>query len=138
MPAFARFVISVLAATIALVVGGCASDHPARHSGVALPADFPRDQVPLIDGTVLSARGDREAGWSLTVQAPASDTDVLDRAVHTLTAAGYRETQRNGAGGQVVVVLSRDKNGTTYWVQAGASTAAAAGASAVFYQVSIG
>ncbi|MGV9860751.1 hypothetical protein ACWDTD_19150 [Gordonia sp. NPDC003425] len=134
-----RFVgIVVAALACALLVGGCSSDEPDQIKGVPLPADFPREQVPLIDGTALSAQGDRKSGWTLTIQAPATDTNVLDKAVRTLTDAGYSESQRTNDGGQSVVVLSADKDATTYWVQVGVSPAAAAGASAVFYQVTAG
>ena len=38
-----------------------------------LPSDFPKDDVPLIDGTIVVARGDKDNGWSVTVQPKGKD-----------------------------------------------------------------
>lgn len=124
-------VVTVLAAALV----GCSSDVSQAPDGVALPGDFPTEQVPLIDGTVVSATGTRKDGWSLTVQGPSNGGNQLDAAVKKLTDAGYQESQRTSDGGQSVVVLSAEKDSTTYWVQAGVTPQAAAGGAAVFYLV---
>lgn len=38
-----------------------------------LPSDFPKDDVPLVDGTIVVARGDKDNGWSVTVQPKGKD-----------------------------------------------------------------
>jgi hypothetical protein len=58
-----------------------------------LPSDFPKDQVPLIDGTIVVARGDKDNGWSITVQ-PESKTGFAD-AKSALENKGF--TQQPGA-----------------------------------------
>lgn len=54
----------------------------------SLPASFPKSDVPLIDGTMLVARGDKENGWSVTVQ-PDNKTGFAD-AKAKLEKAGYK------------------------------------------------
>lgn len=135
MSRLARFTVVLLTFMLALVMGACSSDDNGGRQGVALPSDFPTEQVPLIDGTVLSASGAAGKGWSVTVQGPASDSNVLDTAVKKLTDAGYTESQRTSQNGQSVVVLTADKSGTTYWVSAGVTPAAASGGSSVFYTI---
>ena len=109
MSRLVRFTVVLLTCTLALVIGACGSDEDSGLKGVALPSDFPSDQVPLIDGTVLTASGDATKGWSVTVQAPASDSNVLDTAVKKLTDAGYTESQRTSQNGQSVVVRINDR-----------------------------
>jgi hypothetical protein len=53
-----------------------------------LPSDFPKDDVPLIDGTVVVARGDKDNGWSVTVQP--KGTDGFAEAKSQLEAKGYK------------------------------------------------
>lgn len=52
-----------------------------------LPSDFPKDDVPLIDGTVVVARGDKDNGWSVTVQPKGKDG--FAEAKSQLEAKGY-------------------------------------------------
>ncbi|MGN7799959.1 hypothetical protein [Leifsonia sp. 22587] len=54
-----------------------------------LPSDFPKDDVPLVDGTVVVARGDKDNGWSVTVQP--SGKDAFADAQSALKAKGYTE-----------------------------------------------
>ncbi len=123
------------------VVAGCGSDDstPARQSGpsgVALPTDFPAEQIPLIGGAVLSAGGSAQEGWNLTVQGPADVTAALDTAVRSLTSGGFKEVQRSTDGGNQVVVVTGRKAGKTYTVEVGSVAGAAGGPNSVFYQVS--
>ncbi len=130
----------VLFAAIALagwVLTGCGDEEQAGPDGVPLPSDFPVSQVPLIDGHVLSASGNRSDGWEVTVQGPANAGNQLDAATKKLTEAGFTESHRSSEGGQSVAVLSGTKEGTTYWVQVGASPQAAGGGSSVFYLVNV-
>ena len=54
-----------------------------------LPADFPKDDVPLVEGTVVVARGDKTNGWSVTVQ-PSGKNGFAD-ATSALKDKGYTE-----------------------------------------------
>lgn len=131
---------AVSIAAVLLVFGlvvGCADEEQAGPDGVPLPSDFPAAQVPLIDGHVLSASGSRSEGWEVAVQGPANAGNQLEAATETLTEAGYVESHRSTEGGQSVVVLSATKEGSTYWVQIGASPQAAGGGSSVFYLVNV-
>ncbi|MFW0794170.1 hypothetical protein AAFP30_10190 [Gordonia sp. CPCC 205515] len=137
------FVRSAARLLVALVVvltflglaTGCGSDENQAPPGAALPKDFPTEQVPLVTGTVLSADGTAAEGWSVTVQAGADQGNAVDAAVTTLTKSGYTESQRTETGAQKTVLLSADKDGTTYWVQVGSTPGAAGGGQSVFYQV---
>jgi len=52
-----------------------------------LPSDFPKSDVPLVDGTVVVARGDKDNGWSVTVQPKSKDG--FAEAKSQLEAKGY-------------------------------------------------
>lgn len=139
-----RVTASVVAAMIAavLLVSGCGSDDAAppqtSATGVALPADFPTAEVPLIAGaTVLSAGGSADEGFNVTVQGPANTTAALDTAVKALTSNGFREVQRTIDGGNKVVVVTASKAGKNYTVEVGSVAGAAGGANSVFYQISL-
>jgi hypothetical protein len=54
-----------------------------------LPSDFPKADVPLVDGTVVVARGDKDNGWSVTVQ-PKGKSGFAD-AQSALKAKGFTE-----------------------------------------------
>lgn len=65
---------------------------PSASASVAsekLPSDFPKADVPLVDGTVVVARGDADNGWSVTVQ-PTGKTGFTDASA-ALTKAGFTE-----------------------------------------------
>jgi hypothetical protein len=59
----------------------------ATQASATLPSDFPKNDVPLVDGQVVVARGDKVNGWSVTVQ-PSSKTGFAD-ATAALEKAGY-------------------------------------------------
>ncbi|MFF1876741.1 hypothetical protein [Leifsonia sp. NPDC058230] len=95
------FIPAVIAAalTIGSLAGcasGSASDSSASPSAsettasAQLPASFPKSDVPIIDGTILVARGDADNGWSVTVQ-PEGKTGFAD-AKAALEKAGYTPT----------------------------------------------
>ena len=132
---------AVLAVVALFVLAGCGSGdsapaEPSGPSGVALPDDFPTDQIPLIAGAVLSAGGSAGEGWNLTVQGPANTTAALDSAVKTLTDGGFKQVQKTTDGGNQVVVVTGTKGGKTYTVEVGSVAGAAGGPNSVFYQVS--
>lgn len=96
------FVPAVIAAALTLgSLAGCASGSGSGSStsstpsasessapAETLPSDFPKSDVPLIDGTILVARGDKDNGWSVTVQ-PSGKTGFAD-AKAALEKAGYK------------------------------------------------
>ena len=62
-------------------------------SSESLPSDFPKSDVPVVDGNILVARGDKDNGWSVTVQPKSKDG--FAEAKSQLEGAGY--TQQPGA-----------------------------------------
>ena len=54
-----------------------------------LPSDFPKEDVPIVDGTVVVARGDKDNGWSVTVQ-PSGKNGFAD-AQSALKGKGFTE-----------------------------------------------
>lgn len=53
----------------------------------SLPSDFPKSDVPLVDGTIIVANGDHNDGWSVTVQP--KDKNGFADAKAALEKAGY-------------------------------------------------
>ncbi len=128
-----------LFAVLAVLTGACGSSESSGPTGdVALPADFPIKEVPLLDGRLIQATGTRADGWSLTVQGQLGGPNVLDSSVATLRKAGFTESSRTEEGGTRTVILSAKKNDQTYWVTVGSSPRAAGGPNSVFYQVNVG
>ncbi|WP_045821678.1 hypothetical protein [Williamsia herbipolensis] len=137
----ARWVAMVMMLVAAVLLAGCGSGSSSQADSstagaLQLPADFPRADVPLIEGALLSAGGSAGEGWNLTVQGSSTITAALDAGVKKLTDAGYREVQRSTDGGNQVVVLTSTRSSTTYTVEVGSVAGAAGGPNSVFYQVS--
>ncbi|MFT3660958.1 MAG: hypothetical protein QM809_06060 [Gordonia sp. (in: high G+C Gram-positive bacteria)] len=131
-----RALLAALLAVVALTgATACGSDDAAAPPGVALPDDFPSDQVPLVGGTVQSAERTDTGSWSVTVQAPANDGNGYDNAVKKLTDAGYRESSTINTGRERGVMMQRETDEGTYWVTVGISAAAQGGQSTVLYTV---
>ena len=53
----------------------------------SLPADFPKSDVPIVAGTIIVANGDKNDGWSVTVQP--KDKNGFADAKAALEKAGY-------------------------------------------------
>ncbi|KQR51012.1 hypothetical protein ASF88_17600 [Leifsonia sp. Leaf336] len=53
----------------------------------SLPSDFPKSDVPIVDGTIIVANGDHDNGWSVTVQP--KDKNGFADAKAALEKAGY-------------------------------------------------
>ena len=121
----------------ALVLAGavaCAGDADTGREGVPLPKSFPAKEVPLIDGAIQAADGG-EKEWQVTVQAPATEGDAFTKAVKLLTDAGYTESSRTENPQEHSVLLMKEVDRKTYWVTVGVSATAAAGPTAILYQV---
>ncbi len=128
------FIPAVIAAALTIgTLAGCssgsgsstASSTPSASEStttVTLPASFPKNDVPLVDGLILVARGDQQNGWSVTVQ-PKSKTGFAE-AEAALTKAGY--TQQPGAtdskavytNGKYIVSVGTPGVSVTYTVTA--------------------
>ena len=132
------FVPAVIAAALTLTsLAGCSSSGTGSGSGSTaaatasasqasgsekLPSDFPKSDVPLVDGIVLVARGDKNDGWSVTVQ-PKTKTGFAD-AEAALQKAGF--TQQPGAtdskavysNSKYTVAISTPGSSVTYAVTA--------------------
>lgn len=91
----AALLAALTIATLAGCSGGASPTDTATPSASAsatarseaLPSDFPKNDVPLVEGTVVVARGDKDNGWSVTVQ-PSGTTGFADASA-ALTKAGY-------------------------------------------------
>ncbi|ADG80291.1 Lipoprotein OS=Tsukamurella paurometabola (strain ATCC 8368 / DSM / CCUG 35730 / CIP 100753/ JCM 10117 / KCTC 9821 / NBRC 16120 / NCIMB 702349 / NCTC 13040)OX=521096 GN=Tpau_3713 PE=4 SV=1 [Tsukamurella paurometabola] len=78
-----------MAAGAVLLSAGCGDEPAQPATSVSLPASFPKDEVPLVDGTLIDA-GERAQGgttvYNVTVQAQPGGFDVAKKK---LTDAGY-------------------------------------------------
>ena len=128
----------VCAILVILLIGGgaltaCGNDE-SDPSGTSLPADFPSDDVPLVDGTVLSASGEGDS-WRVTIQGSAADGNPLANATKLLEDDGFEESSRAGDTANQTVLLSKSVDSGTLWVRVGVSADAAGGGSTAFYEV---
>ena len=83
------------------LLAGCATAPTAtRHDGfpveasptTALPADFPRDEVPLIKGDVASVQksGAKDPGYAVAILTDANRAVAVGKAVALLVGAGWK------------------------------------------------
>ncbi|WP_025156160.1 hypothetical protein [Leifsonia aquatica] len=88
--------VALVAALSIATLAGCSStgsdssstsSSSSTQAAASLPSDFPKSDVPLVDGQVVVARGDKDNGWSVTVQ-PTTKTGFAD-ATAALEKAGY-------------------------------------------------
>jgi type IV pilus biogenesis protein CpaD/CtpE len=127
------FIPAVIAAALTVVsLAGCASGGASYGSAspsasetaasAKLPASFPKSDVPIIDGTLLVARGDAGNGWSVTVQ-PQGKTGfadakaALEKAGYT-AAAGATDTKAVYTNGKYTVAVGTPGISVTYTVTA--------------------
>jgi hypothetical protein len=88
----------------------------------ALPSDFPKSDVPIVDGTVVAAQGDKASGWSVTVQP--SGTTGFAAAKAALEAKGYKvqpgatDAAAVYSNGTYTVALTSSGTAVTYTVTA--------------------
>jgi hypothetical protein len=88
----------------------------------ALPSDFPKSDVPIVDGTVVAAQGDKASGWSVTVQP--SGTTGFAAAKAALEAKGYKvqpgatDTAAVYSNGTYTVALTSSGTAVAYTVTA--------------------
>lgn len=100
-----------------------------------LPDDFPVDQVPLIEGELITtarmADGDT-VGWSANFQVPAQASDAFAGALAALESAGYEASQTSQSEGYNTALLT----GSELQVLLGAISDGGSGGTLVTYQVS--
>ena len=132
----ARGAFALLAAgALVFGVAGCddgGTETPA--AAVTLPATFPKDEVPIVDGNLIDA-GERSQGgvtvFNVTVQA---GDGGYEKAKRKLTDAGYTALGA-GAGAPDNASQSAQFSGKGYVITV-SSVQAAAVPNAVFYSVS--
>ncbi len=120
---------------------GCDGDTIAVGGNVDLPADFPKGDVPLVDGTLVTATSGHEgagaqgAGWYLIIAAEGPADEVATEARSLLEDAGFSEdADLTGAGGDGLGILAGyTKPG--YAVSVIVAEDAASGTSSVQYTV---
>jgi hypothetical protein len=93
--------------------------------GTDLPEDFPVDDVPLMEGTVLAATAVDGASYTVTLEVEGAPEEVHEQALAMLTDAGYTrdsDSEMNAEGfytstlakeGFEVSLTSMDNAGTT-------------------------
>lgn len=88
--------VALVAALSIATLAGCSStgsdssstsSSSSTQAAASLPSDFPKSDIPLVDGQVVVARGDKDNGWSVTVQ-PTTKTGFADASA-ALEKAGY-------------------------------------------------
>jgi hypothetical protein len=121
----AALTIGSLAACSTGTGGGYGGSTPSASETAAtatLPASFPKSDVPLVDGTILVARGDKDNGWSVTVQ-PQNKTGfadakaALEKAGYTV-AAGATDTKAVFTNDKYTVAVGTPGVSVTYLVTA--------------------
>ena len=77
------------------------TDQGTVTAGKDLPDGFPKDAVPLIQGTVVTGTKGAPGGqyaWSVVMQTPRAIDDVAAEVKKDYTAAGYRTRQADVMG----------------------------------------
>ena len=88
-----------------------ASQDPGRPlqtvSADGLPADYPRDEIPVIAGEVTSFQksGGKDPGYAIAVVTDDAAPAAMSKAVSLLEDAGW--TQKSESNGGQIVVLSK-------------------------------
>lgn len=125
----------LVAGALALGAAGCGDDtKDAPAATVTLPATFPKNDVPIVEGNLIDAAERSQDGttvFSVTVQA---GDGGYEKAKKQLTDAGYLALG-TGAGGPENASQSAQFSGKGYVITV-SSVQAAAVPNAVFYSVS--
>lgn len=122
---------------------GCDGDTIAVGGNVDLPADFPKKDVPLVKGTLVTATsghegaGSQGAGWYLIIAAEGPADEVAAEARRLLEDAGFSEdADLTGTGGDGLGILAGyTKPG--YAVSVIVAEDASSGTSSVQYTVAV-
>lgn len=76
--------------------------------GTDLPDDFPVDEVPLLDGTIVSATATDGASFMVMMDVEGDPEAVHEEALGMLTDAGYTSDTEMSSDGYFATQLSKD------------------------------
>ncbi len=76
--------------------------------GTELPDDFPVDQVPLVDGTIVSATGVDGASFTVMLEVEGDPEAVQEEAIGMLTDAGYTNGTEMNSEGYLSTTLTKE------------------------------
>lgn len=81
--------------------------------GTKLPEDFPVDDVPLVEGTVVSATAVDGATYMVILEVEGTPEEAQEQALGMLTDAGFSSDSEMNAEGFFSSELSKDGYGVT-------------------------
>lgn len=73
-----------------------------------LPDDFPADEVPLVDGTIVSASAVDGASFTVMLEVEGDPEAVQEEAVGLLTDAGYTNGTEMNSEGYFATTLTKE------------------------------
>ena len=76
--------------------------------GTTLPDDFPVDDVPILEGTVISATAVDGASYMVMLEVDGSPEEVHQEALSMLSDAGYADGTDTNAEGYYASTLSKE------------------------------
>ena len=76
--------------------------------GTSLPEDFPSDDVPLLDGTIVSATATGGTSFMVMMDVEGEPEAVHDEALGQLTGAGYSEDTDMSSEGYYATTMTKD------------------------------
>lgn len=76
--------------------------------GTQLPEDFPVDDVPILEGTVLSATAVDGASYMVMLEVEGTPEEVQEEALGMLTDAGFTSNNETSAEGFFTADLTKD------------------------------
>lgn len=76
--------------------------------GTEMPDSFPADDVPLVEGTVISATAVDGASYTVMLEVDGTPEEVQDEALGLLTDAGYTSGTEMNSEGYFASTLSKE------------------------------
>jgi hypothetical protein len=99
--------------------------------GCNLPAGFPVDDIPLVDGDVMLGMGAEGEGFQVTIAYDGAPDEAMQEAVDLLEGAGFEVDESGDFGGMQTATLTSD----AYTVYVSATDAE--GQTALIYAVEV-
>jgi len=88
------------------------SDKGSFETSAKLPDDFPRDEVPILDGAIISATAlntETDKGFTVAMRVPAeSVADAAGKAAALLEGAGFKDTGNMTTGELIIKSYEND------------------------------
>jgi hypothetical protein len=100
--------------------------------GTDLPDDFPVDDVPLLDGTIVSATGVAGESYMVMMDVEGEPESVHDEALAMLTDAGYADDTEMSSDGYYATTVTKEG------FSVGVTSMAGDGVASVQYLVQLG